>query len=136
MVVGHAHGHEVRVCAAGIALGIVCHVIAVLIPVERVVHRVVVDAVGVAFSVALVLEELPSAASDFIGSRCDRGFAQDGEVAGQDDVRLGDVGHCRHATLERQVDVQHMALADRCDVALAVGFVVVILIDDGDNLLL
>ena len=101
VVVGHTHGHVIRIGATGIALSVVGHIIAILIPVERMVVRLVVNTIGVALGIALCLEQLPATASDLIGSRHDGRLAEAGEVARQDDVGLRDVAHNGHAALER-----------------------------------
>ena len=89
-----------------------------------------------ALCIALCSKELPAAAGHLIGSGCDSRLAHRDEVARQDEVGRSDILHNRHAALERQVDVHHMALADRCHIAAGVGLIVVVLVDDGDDLLL
>ena len=52
-------------------------------------------------------------------------------------LRSLDVLDGRNTTLEHDVDVHHMALADRCNVSTRnIALLVVVFIDDGDNLLL
>ena len=136
VVVGYAHGYGVRIGTTQIALGVVGYIVTVLIPVERIECRCIVNTVGVALGITLGFEQLPSTACDFVGTgRYDR-LAQTGVVAGQDDVGLRNLIHGGHTALECQVDVHYMALADRCYVTGAVNLVVVILINNGDNLLL
>ena len=136
VVVGHAHGHGIRIGTTQVGLGVVGHVVAVLIPVERIGCRVVFHTVGVAFGICLVLEELPTAAGHFIGAGGHFRLAHGVEPSGQDKVRRQDVLHNRHTALKLQVNVQHVTLADGRYIAAGVSLLVVVLIDHGDNLLL
>ena len=61
VVVGHGHRHIVRIALTQIGLGVVSKHVAVLIPVERIDSRNVFPAVGMAYSITLFLEQLPSA---------------------------------------------------------------------------
>ena len=134
VVVSHAHRYSIRIGAAQVALGIVSHVVAVLIPVERIARRVVFYTVDVALGITLGIEEFPSAAGHLVGSRGYIRLTHGVEPSGQNEVGLFDIIHDRHTALELQVDIQNMALADRCYVSAAVSLLVVILIDYGDNL--
>ena len=58
------------------------------------------------------------------------------ESAGQDDVGLHDVLDDGYAVLELDGDVQHVALADGGDVTRGIALLIVILVNDGDNLVL
>ena len=136
VVVGYGDGHGVGVGLAQIGPCIVGNKVVVLIEVEGIHVRAVLDAVDVSLGICLVVEELPSAACHLIGSGRDERLLDADGGAGQDDVGLLDVLDGGHAALELEVNIQHMALADRHDVhAFHIGLVVAILIDDGDNLL-
>ena len=135
VVVGHADRQVVRIGLAQIGLGIVGQEVAILIPIERIVAWRIVDTVDVAFGIAFVLKQLPATARYLIGSRSHLRFTQTEEVARNDSLRLSDILYSRNTTLKLEMDVHHMALTDRCHV-VAIGFFIVILIDNGDNLLL
>ena len=137
VVVSHADGHVVRVGLAQLGLGIVGNVVAVLIPVERGRGGHVFHTVDMALGVALAFEELPSTTKRLVGLRVYMGVFHGNGSAGQHQVGRQDVVHDGYATLEYQVDVHHMALADGRDVvARSIALLVVVLIDDGDDLLL
>ena len=108
---------------------------AVLVIVQRVGMRRVLYAVGMALGIVFALKQLPSAACHLVGSWCDARTDHLDIVAGQHNLRCLDVFHGGHAALERDVDVHHVTFAHRCGVAVGVALLVVVLIDDGDNLL-
>ena len=136
VVVGHADRHVVGVGLAQGSLGVVGQVVLVLIEIERVGDGCVVHAVHVALGIGLAVEELPAGTGNLVGSGSDIRFGDGDGGTWQDDFRCLDVLHGGYAALEAQVDVQHMALADRRDVHTGhVALHVVVLIDDGDNLL-
>ena len=136
VVVCHADRLVVRVGLAQIGLGVVRQIVTVLVPVELVDVRQVVNTVQVVLGIADGLEELPSTTGDLVGTRGDNRLAETQLRTGQDGLRLLDVLDKRNTALEVDVDVHHMAFADGCDVTLRVGLLVVVLIDDGDDLLL
>ena len=136
VVVGHAHGNVIGVGLAQIALGIVGQEVLVLIEVERVGDGGVFHAVDVALGIGLGVEELPAATGNLVGTGCHVRFGDADGGTGQDDVRSLDVLHGGHATLEVQVDVQHVVFAYGRDMhSVHVALYVVILVDDGDDLL-
>ena len=136
VVVGYGDGHGVGVGLAQIGPCIVGDMVVVLIEVEGIHVRAVLDAVDVSLGILRVVEELPSAACHLVGSGRDERLLDADGGAGQDDVGLLDVLDGGHAALELEVNIHHMALADRHDVhACHVGLVVAVLVDDGDNLL-
>ena len=136
VVVGHTHGHGIGVGLAKVGLGIVGNVIVVLIPVEQALARRIFNAVDMALGIALVVEERPSTARHLVGTRCDVGLSEAERRSWQHNLRLVDVLYLGNTTLERDVDVHHMALADRRDVRTVTGaLLVVVLVDNGDDLL-
>ena len=89
-----------------------------------------------ALGIALGIEELPAATGNLVSTRRDVWLRQAEGGTRQDDVWCLNIFHSRYTTLEVQVDVQHVALADGRDVLTRhIALYVVILIDDGDNLL-
>ena len=137
VVVSDAYRHGVRVCLAEISLGIVSQIVAVLIPVERISGRRIFLTIDMALSVRHLLEQLPSTARYLVGTRSDVRFTNTDERTRQYHLWSLDVLNGRNTTLELHVDVHHVTLADRCDVCTrSVALFVVILVNDGDNLIL
>ena len=69
VVVSHTHLNGVRVCLTEIGLGVVCQIVAILIPVKRISGRRVFYAIDMALGVRLLLEELPSTTCYLVGTR-------------------------------------------------------------------
>ena len=89
-----------------------------------------------AFGVGELFEEHPSATHDLVCTGLDVWRTQISLSTRQNNLGLVDVLHLGDTTLKLDVDVQHVAFADRCDVhALFVALLVVILVNHGDNLL-
>ena len=136
VVVGHADGYVIRVGLAQVGLGIVGQIEAILIPVERIDRRCIGHTVDMALGIRLRLEEFPSATSNFVSTRCYRRYAHGDAGTWQHDGRRIDVLYLWYAALEVDVDVHHMAFADWYDMhTVDIALFVIILIDDGDNLL-
>ena len=136
VVVGHADRHVVRVGLTQIGLRIVCQIETVLIPVERIYRRRIGHTVDMALGIVRILEEFPTATGNLVSTRCYRRYAHGDARTWQYDGRCIDIFHCRHTTLEVDVDVHHMTFGDRYNmVSIIITLFVVILIDDGDNLL-
>ena len=137
MVVSHTHLNGVRVGLTEIGLGIVSEIEAILIPVKRVSGRRVFDTVDMALSVRLLLEQFPSTTRYLVGTWCDVWLANTDKGSWQHNLRCLDVLDERNTALEHDVDVHHMTLTDRSHVCTrCIGLFIVILINDGDNLLL
>ena len=136
VIVGHADLYGVRIGLAEIGQGVVFQIVAVLIPVQRVAVGYELNTVGMALGIANALEQLPSATSNLVSSRCDDRLLYTDVGAWYDDSRRGDVINGRNTALELQVDVQHMALTVRYDVAVHVAHLVIVLVDDSDDSLL
>ena len=137
VVVGHAHLYMVRIGLAEVCLRIVSEVVTILIPVERVEGRHVVNAIDMTLGISNLLEEFPATARHLVGTWCHMRFTDADERARQHNLRCLDVLDGRNTALELQVDVDDMALTNRSDVCTTdITFFIVILIDHGDDLLL
>ena len=90
-----------------------------------------------AFGITHVIKQLPTATGNLVGTRCDVWLRHRESRTWQDDVRRQDVFHGWNTTLEVQVDVQDVALTHGRDVRAGhITLYIVVLVDDGDNLLL
>ena len=137
VVVGHAHLYMVRIGLAEVCLRIVSEIEAILIPVERVEGRHVVNAIDMTLGISNLLEEFPAATRHLVCTWCYMRFTDADERARQHNLRCLDVLDGRNTTLEHDMDVHYVALTNRSDVCTAdIAFFVVILIDHGDDLLL
>ena len=137
MIVGNAQRNGVRVCLAEICLSVVSQIVAVLIPIERISGRCVFDTVDVALGVRLLLEYLPTTTCYLVSTRCYVWLAYSDVGTRQHSLWSLDVLYGRHTTLEEYVNIHHVTLADRGDArTCSIALLIVILIDDGDNLLL
>ena len=137
MVVGHIHLYRIRIAlTADVGQTVVAHVVVVLIPVERVQGWRERNGIASALSIFLSLIQLPATASNLVGTRNDVRLAQAYIVARNDNLRSLDILHLGQTTLERDMDIHHMAFADRRDVvAQLVALLVVVTVNHGDNLL-
>ena len=82
MVVGHSERHVVRVGLTKVGLRIVGQILTVLIPVDwRLVGEL--NTVAMTLGIFLVLEDLPTATHDLIGTGLDGGLHQTDIVAWQ-----------------------------------------------------
>ena len=137
VVVGHTHLYVVGVGLTEIGLGIVSQIVTILIPIEWVGSRRVFNTIDMALCIRLLLEELPSTTRYFVSTRCYVWFTDTNEGTRQHNLWSLDFLNVRNTTLEHDVDIHHMALADWCNVSTrSITLLIVILIDDGDNLLL
>ena len=100
VVVGNAHLNGIRIGLTEIRLGIVSKVVAVLIPVERIELRSVINAIDVTFSVSNLLEEFPATTRYLVGTRCYMWFTDADERAWQHNLRRFDVLDGRNTTLK------------------------------------
>ena len=90
-----------------------------------------------ALSVRFLLEEFPSTTRYLVGTWRHVRLTDTDKRTRQYNLWSLDVLNIRNTALEHDVDVHHMALADRSDVSTrAIALLVVVLIDDSDNLLL
>ena len=69
MVVSHADRNMVRVGLTQIRLGVVSQIILILIEVQRFFGRRILYTIDMAFSIALFLEQFPTATCDFVSTR-------------------------------------------------------------------
>ena len=137
VVVSHTHLHGVRVGLTEIGLGIVSQIVAILIPIQRIRGRRVFDTVNVAFGIRRLLEELPSTTRYLICTWGYMWFTNTDEGSWQHNLRRLDVLNERNTALEQHVDVHHVTLADWSNVCTrCIGLLIIVLINDGDNLLL
>ena len=137
MVVGHAHLDGVRVGLTEIGLSVVSQIVAMLIPVEWVSGRRIFHTVDVALGVRLLLKELPSTTRYLVGTRSDMRLTNTDERTWQYHLWSLDILYGRNTALELHMDVHYVTLADRSDVCTrSIALLIVILVDDGDNLLL
>ena len=137
VVVGHAHLHGVRIGLTEIGLCVVSQIESMLVPVERISCWRIFHTVDVALGVRFLLEEFPSTTCYLVGTWRHVRLTYTDERARQHNLWSLDVLDIRNTALEHDVDVHHMALADGRDVSTrAIALLVVVLVDDGDNLLL
>ena len=136
VVVGHAERYGIGIGLTEVGLGVVGQILTVLIPVDRCLVGEL-PAIAVALGVLLVLEDLPAAAHDLIGTRLHGGLEESHIVARQDSSRRAEVANLGHATLEVDMDIDDMALRDRLDMRTAlVALGIVVTEDDGDDTVL
>ena len=136
VVVGHAERDGIGIGLTEVGLGVVGQILTVLIPVDRCLVGEL-PAIAVALGVLLVLEDLPAAAHDLIGTRLHGGLEESHIVARQDSSRRAEVANLGHATLEVDMDIDDMALRDRLDMRTAlVALGIVVTEDDGDDTVL
>ena len=137
VIVGYRNRYMVRVCPTEIGLSIVSNIIAILIPVERVVAWGILYTIHVTLGIVHFLVEFPSTTCYLVGTRCYGRRTQRDRRSWQDDTRFGDVLNVRNTALELQVDIHYVALGNRCDVhTRLITFLVVVLVNHGDNLIL
>ena len=136
VVVGHAERYGIGIGLTEVGLGVVGQILTVLIPVDRCLVGEL-PAIAVALGVLLVLEDLPAAAHDLIGTRLHGGLEESHIVARQDSSRRAEVANLGHTTLEVDMDIDDMALRDRLDMRTAlVALGIVVTEDDGDDTVL
>ena len=137
VVVGHAHLHGVRIGLAEIGLCVVSQIESMLVPVERISCWRIFYTVGMALGIGLLLEEFPSTTCYLVGTWRHVRLTDTNERARQHNLRSLDVLDIRNTALEHDVDVHHMTLTDGSNVSTrTIALLVVVLVDDGDNLLL
>ena len=136
MVIGDTHGYVVRVGLTEISLGIVGHIVTVLIIIQQIGSRRIFYTIDMTLGFGLRLEQLPTTTRQLVGTWCHVRILQADGRTRQHNLWRQDVLYVWHTTLELDMNVHHMALADRRDVTVRIALFVVVLIDDGDNLIL
>ena len=138
VVVGHVYRHGVGVCLASIkGLRIVSDVEFILIPVKRLTGWCIFLTAEVALSIFLGFEQFPTATDNLIAIRVDTRHTHRDAITRQHDVGFLNIFHRRNTVLKGHMDSHHMTLADRRDMGTTlIAFLIVVLVDDGDNLLL
>ena len=116
VVVGHLHLYMVRVrLTTDVRQSVVGQTVAVLIPIERIGIWCVRNTIGMTLSIRHTLEQLPATTSYLRSTWNDIRFTQTQHIARDDHRQLINIGYGRTTTLERNMDVHHMALCDRSD---------------------
>ena len=138
VVVGNVYRYRVRVSLTSIiCLCIVCQIELVLIPVERFACRRVFLTAEVAFGILRSLEQFPSTTDDLIAIGRNTWHTHRDTSSWKHDIGLLNILNDRNTILERDVNPHYVTLADWVDVlAVFVAFLVVVLIYNGDYLLL
>ena len=137
MIVGNSQWHVVRISFTEVCLCVVSHIVAVVVPIKLINSWYIVNTVGMVLCIADLLEYLPSTTGYFVCTRDNVWFTDTDIVTRKNHSWRLDILNCRHTALELQVEIHHVAFADRSNVHCGcVTLLIIVFINYSYDLLL